>query len=109
MSLMLDLPPEPAVGDDAAWRALVTAEPALGELEREIRATAVQLIRPDSHITIDRLFYGRPGGYKQRLLLLVGWHARRPELRTADAYEVAITRLFGVLEEHEDRIRRSAG
>lgn len=35
--------------------------------------------------------------FKRRLLCLVGWNARRPELRTTDAYDLAMHRLVAAL------------
>ena len=35
--------------------------------------------------------------FKRRLLRLVGWHARRPELRTTEAHDLAMHRLVAAL------------
>lgn len=67
-----------------SWADLVSVEPELAELEREARNLR------HSWPTYESL--------KRRLKALVGWDARRPELQSAEAWEVAIQRIAAALE-----------
>ena len=83
------------------WAELVEREPALGQLEREMRAFR-RTPRGDDFCANARWYgYGRFRGigYKPRLVELVGMCARSddPALRTSDAYDLAYRRLYDLL------------
>ncbi len=77
------------------WDDLLALEPALGLLERELRALRRQA-RGRRTFCAHAVWY-RPGGPKSRLTGLVGWSARHPRLRTSGAYDVAYQHLYGLL------------
>ena len=88
------------------WAALVEREPALGQLEREMRAFRRTPLGDDFCANARWYGYGRfrGMGYKPRLVALVGMCARSddPDLRTSDAYDTAYRRLYGLLPDCRD-------
>jgi hypothetical protein len=71
----------------STFAAVVGIEPRVGDLIRE--ATALRTSR--------RVTWKQYGEFKNRLQRLVGWHARRPELQSADVYDLAMRRLVAAL------------
>src|SRR5919202_6993179 len=94
-------PAPPASPRRLTWGELVEREPALGLLERELRALRRQG-RP-ADFCANEVWYGyrrwRGRGFRERVVGLVGWCAEStdPDLRTSAAYEVAYRRLYELL------------
>jgi hypothetical protein len=90
--------------DGLSWGVLVAEEPALAELERELRAIEDDPARPA--FCANLVWYGRedPEGrsYKERLHPLVGWEARNPKLRSEHAYDLAYDHLYALLPDCRD-------
>jgi hypothetical protein len=83
------------------WAELATLEPALAQLEREIRAWARTPLGRDFCANARWYGYGRfkGMGYRARVVALVGWGSRHPDprLRTSDAYDTAYRHLYELL------------
>ncbi len=101
-SLIVDLSDMPRIARQSpcrlTWAALVTAEPRLGHLLREIRAVRATRDR----FCANSLWYGYANprhGFKARVCALVGWDRAGgpPELRTHQAYDVAYQTLYAAL------------
>jgi hypothetical protein len=81
------------------WREMVKLEPRLGALLRE----AQKVDGSDPHFCANDVWYGYEGGcyagrgLKRQLCQLVGWYARRPELRGCDCYDVAYMKIYDAL------------
>lgn len=74
------------------WESMAAMEPGLRDLLREAAST------PFSWPTYK--------GFKRRLQELVGWNARRRELASNEAYEIAFRRIVAALESRGRRPRR---
>ena len=79
-----------------AWAAMVVMEPALGDLEREIKQS-----QPPKEATT---FWPQWEGYLSRIKCYAGNHARRAELREPECLEVAVGRLFVVYDDRADEL-----
>jgi hypothetical protein len=79
---------------ELTWDDLVVIEPALAELLAEIKA-----VSSHENFCANLVWYGYGGrpGFKKRMSLLVGYYARKPELRTMDAYDVAYETCYDLL------------
>ena len=103
-------PPPLAPPRRLTWAELVEREPALGQLEREVRALRRQP-RP-ANFCANEVWYGfgrwRGMGFRERVVGLVGWCARSadPDLRTSAAYDVAYRRLYESLPDCGDCLCR---
>lgn len=91
-----DEPGGSPTGASPRWDALAALEPALLDLERDLRSAACRSLRSMHFPTIDHLWHH--GGFKNRMSRLVGWCARQPMLATCEAYETAYRHLWSVLE-----------
>lgn len=82
------------------WKDLVALEPALAELEAEIRSSAPAFL-DDS----EDAWYGRNGrpGFKARMRQLVGWSRRSPEWWTPGPSSPEPRRLDDLLRQLEER------
>ena len=82
---------------DTAWPELVAHEPRLGDLLAAIRAQPTA----DPHFCGVRAWFGArgDGGYKARMVALVGHQAERddPALRSQEAYRAAYRVLYDAL------------
>jgi hypothetical protein len=77
------------------WKWLTAEEPALLRLEKDIRA-----VRDDGgpSFCANRQWYGRrDDGFKGRVYYLAGFSARNRNLRTMEAYDVALKHLYALL------------
>lgn len=72
---------------------LATIEPRLAELLKEARAVKDPGGRS---FCANHVWYKR-GGFKDRLIKLVGWYANDPRLKTSEAYDVAYRKIYDVL------------
>jgi len=79
--------------DKLTWKELTAAEPRLVALLKEARAVKDN---GGPSFCANKVWY-RPGGLKSRLVELVGWGARDPKLRSVEAYDLAYTKVYGVL------------
>jgi hypothetical protein len=78
------------------WQELVTAEPRLGQLMKDVMAADSNPRCSFCGVTAWHGRNGRPG-FKTRLMALAGFYARNPELRSAMAFEVATQELMAVM------------
>ena len=95
------IPMSPDMPARLTFADLCRREPALGQLEREMRAFRRTPLGDDFCANARWYGYGkyRGMGYKPRLVELVGMCARSddPALRTSDAYDLAYRRLYDLL------------
>jgi hypothetical protein len=82
------------------WNELIKLEPRLLALAKEAAAYKKNAQGKEYVCANDR-WYGngqwRDKGIKERLVLLVGWLAERPELKTMEAYDVAYEYIYNLL------------
>jgi hypothetical protein len=89
-----------------SWAELVEREPALGQLEREMRAFRRTPLGDD--FCANARWYGyarfKGMGYRARVVALIGWGSRHsdPALHTSAAYEVAYRHLYELLPDCRD-------
>jgi hypothetical protein len=81
------------------WSDLVTIEPALAELYRELRRVQDDPNKPA--FCANWVWYGYGDravpSYKDRMMHLVGFTARQPQLQTMQAYDVTYKTLYNQL------------
>jgi hypothetical protein len=75
------------------WTEIVSIEPRLSELLREVQAVK----DPGGKYFCANDHWYPLGGFKSRLSRLVGWHAENPALRTCEAYDIAYDFLYELL------------
>jgi len=75
------------------WEALVQIEPRLATLLREVETADTGEKRSFCGVTAWHGSGGRPG-FKMRAFRLVGFGCSNPELRTRDAYETVLEKLY---------------
>ena len=82
------------------FRALVRKELGLLSLYRDAcRIRAAYDRKRHRYVCANEIWYGYGihSGLKPRLLMLVGWNARKPELRDSRAYDIAYDEIYRVL------------
>jgi hypothetical protein len=87
--------------DRLTFDQLCRIEPGLRRLEADVIAAA-KVERRKQNRCANRVWFGRfGGGFKQRVVGLVGWHrfhkAGPPELGTQHAYDVVYDHLYRLL------------
>jgi hypothetical protein len=75
------------------WEELVRIEPRLATLLKEVEAADAGEKRSFCGVTAWHGSGGRPG-FKMRAFRLVGFGCSNPELRTRDAYETVLEKLY---------------
>ena len=84
-------PDVPTVRDEASFEDLCEIEPCLKELESRIRAV-------DSFPSADAAAKAWQWRYKPAMMALVGYYARKPEMRSNAGYGTAYRYLYGLIE-----------
>ncbi len=79
------------------WSVLVEHEPRLKHLERTVRKVKDE---GGESFCANEWWYER--GLKDQLVLLAGWSARNPRLRSEAAYDLAYDRLYDLLPDCRD-------
>jgi hypothetical protein len=75
------------------WQEMIAIEPRLADLFRDAKAVR----DPGGKPFCANHFWYRQGGLKDRLCLLVGWEAEKPELQTSQPYDIAYRKCYDVL------------
>lgn len=84
-------PDVPTVPDEASFEDLCEIEPCLRELESRIRAV-------DWFPSADAAAKAWHGRYRPAMLALVGYYARKPEMRSNAGYETVYSYLYELIE-----------
>jgi len=82
------------------WNKLIKVEPRLLDLAKQA-LDYKRNSRKEKIVCANNRWYGygewEHRGIKQQLILLVGWEAEKPELRTTAAYDIAYSYLSHLL------------
>lgn len=72
------------------WASCRALEPRLADLEHRVATLGITDAHPD--------YWREYETWKRELSRLVGWDARRPELRTTDCYDACHRHLLSIME-----------
>lgn len=90
-----------AVAPRPTWESLLLAEPRLIPIARRASAAAIRFGR-----SRPMAFWHCYESLKREASRYAGWHAKRPELGTSQAYEVVLSELVAIMS--SGRSRRGA-
>lgn len=83
--------------EDLTWSVLVEHEPGLKRLQKTARGVKDE---GGEYFCANEWWYEK--GLKDQLILLAGWSARNPRLRSEAAYDLAYNRLYDLLPDCRD-------